>query len=220
MTSNKSIKSNILNNLPIKDSKQTNSNNNYDKFNNYCFQICEIIDNNVIKLDIGEEKYIKILGYLHSQTWDKIIQNNCKHFYYNDLQLIINEYGDQWCKKDKIFSYNTLQNDIGDGIRISLYRTNKIPIEIFPPITNYHDIRKIVKTRFIKNNVSFEILIIGHRDKYLSYEIKIYGNLQSSNVVEQFIEFYEKCEDNNNLNLCRSIILDNFDISKLSLSII
>ena len=86
---------------------------------------------------------------------DKIIQNNCKHYYYNDLQLIINEHGDHWCKKDKIFSYNTIKNESIDemDIRVSLYRTNKIPTEIFPPITEYHDIRKIRKTRFIKKNV-------------------------------------------------------------------
>ena len=137
----------LLNLLPIKSKFQTNSNSNYDRFNNYCFQICDIIDKKNIKLDIGEEKYIKILGYLHSKKWEKVIQNNCKHFFYNDLQLIVNEYGDQWCKKDKIFSYNTLQNnnDRGNDIRVSLYRTNKIPIDLFPPITTYHDIRKIVK---------------------------------------------------------------------------
>ncbi len=146
----------ISNFLPSKLGKQTNSKNNYDKFNNYCFQICEIINDNCVKLDIGEENYVKILGYLHSSKWDKIIQNNCKHYFYNDLQLIINEYGDQWCKKDKIFSYNTLKNDNNNemDIRISLYRTNKIPTEIFPPITKYNDIRKIRKTRFIKKNVN------------------------------------------------------------------
>ena len=214
----------LLNLLPIKSANQTNSNNNYDRFNNYCFQICEIIDKNYVKLDIGEEKYIKILGYLHSKKWEKIIQNNCKHFFYNDLQLIINEYGDQWCKKDKIFSYNTLQNndDRGNDIRVSLYRTNKIPIDLFPPITTYHDIRKIVKTRFIKDNVSFEVLVIGHRDKCLSYEIKIYGNTQSSNILQQFVNFYEEfCKSTSkDLNLFRSITLNNYDISKLSVSII
>jgi hypothetical protein len=214
----------LLNLLPIKSANQTNSNSNYDRFNNYCFQICEIIDKNYVKLDIGEEKYIKILGYLHSKKWQKIIQNNCKHFFYNDLQLIINEYGDQWCKKDKIFSYNTLQNndDRGNDIRVSLYRTNKIPIDLFPPITTYHDIRKIVKTRFIKDNVSFEVLVIGHRDKCLSYEIKIYGNTQSSNILQQFVNFYEEfCKSTSkDLNLFRSIRLNNYDISKLSISII
>jgi hypothetical protein len=214
----------LLNLLPIKSANQTNSNSNYDRFNNYCFQICEIIDKNYVKLDIGEEKYIKILGYLHSKKWEKIIQNNCKHFFYNDLQLIINEYGDQWCKKDKIFSYNTLQNndDRGNDIRVSLYRTNKIPIDLFPPITTYHDIRKIVKTRFIKDNVSFEVLVIGHRDKCLSYEIKIYGNTQSSNILQQFVNFYEEfCKSTSkDLNLFRSIRLNNYDISKLSISII
>jgi hypothetical protein len=214
----------LLNLLPIKSANQTNSNSNYDRFNNYCFQICEIIDKNYVKLDIGEEKYIKILGYLHSKKWQKIIQNNCKHFFYNDLQLIINEYGDQWCKKDKIFSYNTLQNndDRGNDIRVSLYRTNKIPIDLFPPITTYHDIRKIVKTRFIKDNVSFEVLVIGHRDKCLSYEIKIYGNTQSSNILQQFVNFYEEfCKSTSkDLNLFRSITLNNYDISKLSVSII
>ena len=214
----------LLNLLPIKSANQTNSNNNYDRFNNYCFQICDIIDKNHIRLDIGEEKYIKILGYLHSKKWEKIIQNNCKHFFYNDLQLIINEYGDQWCKKDKIFSYNTLQNndDRGNDIRVSLYRTNKIPIDLFPPITTYHDIRKIVKTRFIKDNVSFEVLVIGHRDKCLSYEIKIYGNTQSSNILQQFVNFYEEfCKSTSkDLNLFRSITLNNYDISKLSVSII
>ena len=54
----------LLNLLPIKSKFQTNSNSNYDRFNNYCFQICDIIDKKNIKLDIGEEKYIKILGYL------------------------------------------------------------------------------------------------------------------------------------------------------------
>ena len=213
----------LLNLLPIKSKFQTNSNSNYDRFNNYCFQICDIIDKNHIKLDIGEEKYIKILGYLHSKKWGKIIQNNCKHFFYNDLQLIINEYGDQWCKKDKIFSYNTLQNtdNKGNDIRVSLYRTNKIPIDLFPPITTYHDIRKIVKTRFIKDNVSFEVLVVGHRDKCLSYEIKIYGNIQSSNIIEQFLNFYKEfCKNTpENLEIIRSITLDNFDISKLSISI-
>ena len=101
------LKSNISDFLPQKKNWQTNSNNNYDRFNNYCFQLCEIIDNKCIKLDMGEEIYVKILGYLHSQKWNKIIQNNCKHYYYNDLQLIIYEYGDQWCKKDKIFGYNS-----------------------------------------------------------------------------------------------------------------
>lgn len=213
----------LLNLLPIKSKKQTNSNSNYDRFNNYCFQICDIINEHYVKLDIGEEKYIKILGYLHSKKWDKIIQNNCKHFFYNDLQLIINEYGDQWCKKDKIFSYNTLQNTNNDenDLRISLYRTNKIPIDLFPPITTYHDIRKIVKTRFIKNNVSFEVLIIGHRDKCLSYEVKIYGNTQSSNIIQQFQNFYKEfCKSTpEKLDLIRSIQLDNYDISKLSISI-
>ena len=213
----------LLNLLPIKSKKQTNSNSNYDRFNNYCFQICDIINEHYVKLDIGEEKYIKILGYLHSKKWDKIIQNNCKHFFYNDLQLIINEYGDQWCKKDKIFSYNTLQNTNRDenDLRISLYRTNKIPIDLFPPITTYHDIRKIVKTRFIKDNVSFEVLIIGHRDKCLSYEVKIYGNTESSNIIQQFLNFYKEfCKSTpEKLDLIRSIQLDNYDISKLSISI-
>ena len=217
------MENNISNFLPSKKAKQTNSKNNYDKFNNYCFQICEIIDKNCVKLDIGEENYVKILGYLHSLRWDKIIQNNCKHYYYNDLQLIINEYGDQWCKKDKIFSYNTLKNEVINeiDIRISLYRTNKIPTEIFPPITNYHDIRKIRKTRFIKKNVSFEILVIGHRDRYISYEIKIYGNVLS-NVVNQFNQFMKKCNEVSFLKFSKknSVIIDNHDISKLSLSII
>ena len=126
--------------------------------------------------------------------------------------------------QDKIFSYNTLQNndDRGNDIRVSLYRTNKIPIDLFPPITTYHDIRKIVKTRFIKDNVSFEVLVIGHRDKCLSYEIKIYGNTQSSNILQQFVNFYEEfCKSTSkDLNLFRSITLNNYDISKLSVSII
>jgi hypothetical protein len=213
----------ISNFLPSKLGKQTNSKNNYDKFNNYCFQICEIINDNCVKLDVGEENYVKILGYLHSSKWDKIIQNNCKHYFYNDLQLIINEYGDQWCKKDKIFSYNTLKNDNNNemDIRISLYRTNKIPTEIFPPITKYNDIRKIRKTRFIKKNVSFEILVIGHRDKYISYEVKIYGNVLS-NVVSQFTKFMKNFTEVSNLKFTKmnSISIDNYDISKLSLSII
>mgnify|MGYP000002830510 CR=1 FL=1 len=213
----------ISNFLPSKMAKQTNSKNNYDKFNNYCFQICEIIDDNCVKLDVGEENYVKILGYLHSLKWDKIIQNNCKHYFYNDLQLIINEYGDQWCKKDKIFSYNTLKNtDMNDmDIRISLYRTNKIPIEIFPPITEYNDIRKIRKTRFIKKNVSFEILVIGHRDRLISYEVKIYGSV-SSNVVKLFTDFMKKLNEVSSLKFSKtkSVSIDNYDISKLSLSII
>lgn len=214
----------LLNLLPIKSANQTNSNSNYDRFNNYCFQICEIIDKNYVKLDIGEEKYIKILGYLHSKKWEKIIQNNCKHFFYNDLQLIINEYGDQWCKKDKIFSYNSLRNNEISNIdvRVTLYRTNKIPIELFPPITTYNDIRKIRKTRFIKDNVSFELLIIGHRDKCISYEIKIYGNVQTSDVIKQFVKFYKKFNKTElqDFQLYDSVTIQNFDMSKLSLSII
>ena len=218
------LKSNISDFLPQKKNWQTNSNNNYDRFNNYCFQLCEIIDNKCIKLDMGEEIYVKFLGYLHSQKWNKIIQNNCKHYYYNDLQLIINEYGDQWCKKDKIFSYNSLKNkEISNiDVRVTLYRTNKIPIELFPPITTYHDIRKIRKTRFIKDNVSFELLIIGHRDKCISYEIKIYGNVQTSDVIKQFIKFYKKFNKTElqDFQLSDSMTIQNFDMSKLSLSII
>jgi len=213
----------ISNFLRSKLAKQTNSKNNYDKFNNYCFQICEIIDKNCVKLDIGEENYVKMLGYFHSLKWDKIIQNNCKHYYYNDLQLIINEHGDHLCKKDKIFSYNTIKNESIDemDIRISLYRTNKIPIEIFPPITEYHDIRKIRKTRFIKKNISFEILVIGHRDRYISYEIKIYGNA-ISNVVSEFTKFLKDFNEISSFKfrMVNSINIDNYDISKLSLSVI
>ncbi len=214
--------------LPKKYEEQTNTTKDYNRFNNYCLIFGKNLNEYCYKTNVGEDIYIKVRKYLESKTeyWDRIIQNSCKHFYYNDLQLIINEYGDLWCKKDKVFSYSILKNTSTNknslDTKINLYRSNKIPIDLFPPSITYHDMRKVNKIRFIKNNISHELLIINHKNKELTYNVKIYGNISKlKQIITSYIQIYDIIsKDSTNLEVyIDNKIIKNYDISKLAISI-
>mgnify|MGYP000164990926 CR=1 FL=1 len=49
--------------------------------------------------------------------------------------------------------------------------------------------RKIHKIRFIKDNVSYELLIVGHKNKMMTYEFSMYTNISNKkSLIEKFIK--------------------------------
>lgn len=211
----------ILKNLPYKEKKYNNSIKKLEKYDQYCFTFGKIINENIFNKNIGEEKYIKILKYLENKSYDKIIQNDCKHYFYNDLQLIINNFGMLWCKKDKIFSYTNFKdsNNLTD-MRLELNRSNIISVDYFPGLDKYFDMKKIQKKRFIKNNISYEMSMKSFRDKSITYEFVIYSNkTKLNNMIHKIIELNNNLKLFDSLKLFNFIKLENYDISKLSKSI-
>ena len=82
--------------------------------------------------------------------------------------------------------------------------------------------RKVNKIRFIKNNISHELLIINHKNKELTYHVKIYGNISKlKQIITSFIQIYEIIsKDSVNLETyVDNKIIKNYDISKLAISI-
>ncbi len=224
----------IKKNIPDKSYKHIN-----DKFNLYRINIGKIINNKCFNNDIGNEMYMKLLNYFyephiskntenHSDSsrktqfkWQNMIQDT-KIYCYNDLQLVINSSGYQVCQKEKKWSYTNYQiSDNNVDMKLSLYRFIKIPVDIFPPINEYCDIRKMKKYKFFRNDVTTELCVINHLNKQQTYEINLYTNYRNldkllENVYSLLQLFHGKHEKITSIG---PIYIDNDDYNKLSLSI-
>lgn len=205
----------IKNNLPIKD------NDKFDKYNTYKIILGKNINNFFFKNNINDVSYSKIFTYLNEQTWDNIKQYDVKHYYYNDLQLIITYDGYQYCKKEKLFSYADFNiNNENLDFRLMLIRYCQINPINFPPITEYHDIRKITKTRFIRNNINIELLLINNNDKSISYEINIFSSIINlDDLLEELYSIFKNLYNNFSINHINNKFIQNSD-NKYSLSIL
>jgi len=207
---------NIKNSLPQKEDHNKN-----DKFNSYKIQLGKVINHFCFKNNIGDNSYSKIFSYLNNQKWDEIIQNDVKHYYYNDLQLIINAFGHQCCKKEKVFSYCDFNYHNYD-IRFMLSRYIPIPPVIFPPKDEYHDMRKIKSIRYLRNNVTYELLIVNNLNKTITYEFNMFSSVFNLDKLLQELFFLINFLDNNTVKFkhFHNHYISNSDFNKLSLSIL
>ena len=208
----------IKNNLPTKNN---NKYDKYDKYNTYKIIIGKNINNNFFNHNINNVNYSKIFTYLNEQTWDNIMQYDVKHYYYNDLQFIITLDGHHYCKKEKLFSYSDFNLDNKDlNLRFMLLRYCQINPINFPPITEYHDIRKITKTRFIRNNINIELLLINNHDKSISYEMNIFTSKNNlNNLLEELYYIFKNMYNNFSINFINNKFIQN-STNNYSLSIL
>lgn len=205
----------IKTNLPIKENRDKN-----DKFNSYKIILGKNINNNCFKNNITHDIYSQLFFYLNNQQWDDMIQTDTKHYYFNDLQLIINSFGHQCCKKEKIFSYSDFQNDNQD-FRLMISRYIPIPPIYFPSSTEYHDMRKIKKIRYIRDNITYELLIISNNNKSVTYEFNIFSSVCNlDSLLEQLFILLKSIENIVKIEHRKTRILENNDFNKLSLSIL
>lgn len=79
----------------------------------------------------------------------------CKYYYLNDLKYIITQSGYHRCMKSKIHKYNTTKN-----LMLCSLQEITLPIDVFPPVTGYHDTRIIERSVFSFNAFSLEVLSV------------------------------------------------------------
>lgn len=122
--------------------------------------------------NIGEENLNKFYDLL-KKTKNKVIHRDSRYYYWNDLKLIISSTGTQKCQKKKINHVKIYKSDNYD-VRFEYYEEYILPLDIFPPITQYHDIKGINQSVFLNNkNIEYQINNFTHLDEENTYEFTI-----------------------------------------------
>lgn len=102
----------------------------------------------------------------------KIFHRNARYYYWNDLKLIITSTGTQRCEKNivnKVELFSTEQYDI----RLETCDKITLPLDIFPPINKYNDIRSVNQSIILSDNIEYQFNNFIHNDELNTYEVKI-----------------------------------------------
>jgi hypothetical protein len=158
---------------------------------------------NYFSSDVGFEMQEELMNYLSKEDWKKIIHQQSKYYYWNDLKYIIpvNKTANHKCKKDKIHSYQLYVSNKLD-MKVCNYQEIVIPLDVFPPINEYHDMRLINRSVFYKKDYSIEILSITHQhNDNVTYEIHLCGeDFEKMLPVVKFLSKNYKLVDDKKIN--------------------
>lgn len=135
----------------------------------------------------------KLVQTIYEMSWEKVYHDQSKIYHYEDMKYIINNRNKHICHKTKVLSY-----DIQQEAFMAQYTLVSVPIDKFPPITEYHDMMIIERTVFMNKSHQIQIRTINHYDTLqdkacvgghneITYEIRI----ESSNK-EEAIELANK----------------------------
>lgn len=119
-------------------------------------------------LNIGNELQEKIVKYIKKHKWIKIINQQNKYYFLEDMKYIITNTGNHKCMKEKI--HKIIMNE---NILLSENQEIQIEVEQFPPISKYDDIRICERTVFYNKKYYIEICNYSHIDNNVTFEIKI-----------------------------------------------
>lgn len=143
---------------------------------------------NYFQTDVGYKIQEELLEYVEKDRWDNIIHQQSKYYYWNDLKYIIpvNKNANHKCKKDKINSYK-IYNSTTFDMRVCEYQEIVLPLDIFPPINEYHDMRLVSRTLLTNKDITLELLSITHQNNDVTYEIQLYGDFQKMDKIIKFM---------------------------------
>ncbi len=138
--------------------------------------------------DIGYTIQEELMKFVEKEQWDSVIHQQSKYYYWNDLKYIIpvNKGANHKCKKDKIHSYKLYTSSLYD-MRVCNCQEIVLPLDIFPPIDEYHDMRLVSRTVMKKKEYTLELLSITHHNNNVTYEIQMRG--QNMEKMEKIIKF-------------------------------
>ncbi len=138
--------------------------------------------------DIGYQIQEELLEFVEKEQWDSIIHQQSKYYYWNDLKYIIpvNKKANHKCKKDKIHSYQLYTSSTWD-MRVCNYQEIVLPLDIFPPINEYHDMRLVSRTVMRQKNYTLELLSITHQNNNVTYEIHMNGDFEKMDKIIKFM---------------------------------
>ena len=131
---------------------------------------------NFFQTDVGYQIQEELMEYLEKEQWDNVIHQQSKYYYWNDLKYIIpvNKKANHKCKKDKIHSYKLYTSTTLD-LKVCNYQEIVVPMDIFPPINEYHDMRLVSRSVFSNKDYNIELLSITHKNNNVTYEIQMNG---------------------------------------------
>lgn len=143
---------------------------------------------NYFQTDIGYQIQEELMAFLEKEKWDNIMHQQSKYYYWNDLKYIIpvNKNANHKCKKDKINSYTIYTSSTYD-MRICDYQEIVLPLDIFPPITEYNDMRLVSRTVMMKKDYTLELLSITHQNNCITHEIQLHGDYHKMNKIIKFM---------------------------------
>jgi hypothetical protein len=124
-------------------------------------------DQDCFNIDLGEELQEQIVKYFKPNS-KRVIHQQCKYYYYDDLKYIITDNGVHKCMKNKIHKYSC-----SDNAMICSLQEITIPIDIFPPITGYNDTRIIERSIFHHRNFIVEAMNVVYNTGEITYECTI-----------------------------------------------
>lgn len=123
---------------------------------------------NYFDLNLTKDNQYNLVKILKSMSWDKVFHYQEKHYHYEDMKYIIDNRNKHFCFKTKILSY-----DKQDNVFMGQVNIINLPIDVFPPITEYHDMIVCERSVFIKDSTQIHVRIVNHINNTVSYEIKI-----------------------------------------------
>jgi len=143
---------------------------------------------NYFQTDVGYKVQEELMEFLQKEQWDNTIHQQSKYYYWNDLKYIIpvNKHANHKCKKDKIHSYKLYTSNTND-LKVCNFQEIVLPLDIFPPINEYHDMRLVSRTVLIKKDYKIELLSITHQNNNVTYEIQLHGNYEKMEKVIKFL---------------------------------
>lgn len=119
-------------------------------------------------LNLTKDKQMDLVRNLKRMKWEKVFHYQEKHYHFEDMKYIIDNRNKHFCFKTKVLSYDIQPNAlIGQLSMISL------PIDKFPPITQYHDMMIAERTVFINDTIQIHVRVVNNQDGMVSYEIRI-----------------------------------------------
>lgn len=156
--------------------------NNRETNNKSWFIILGQNTDNYFDVNLTKEVQQNLVKLLKSMNWDKIYHNQEKHYIFEDMQYVIDNRNKHTCFKTKVLSYDLQTNAL-----IGQLNLLHLPIDKFPPITEYHNMMLMEKSTFIKGQTQIHVRAVNHQDNSITYEIKI----ESTNK-EEALEYAEK----------------------------
>lgn len=125
------------------------------------------LNDNCFDINLGEELQERIVNFFKPSS-KKVIHQQCKYYYYDDLKYIITQNGIHKCMKNKIHKYSCSNNAM-----ICSLQEISVPIETFPPITGYHDTRIIERSIFQHKCLDVEVMNVVYNNGIITHECSV-----------------------------------------------